>query len=76
MLGANLLKGSTVIPEQQLRYYFIQVTEADMQAELINKKLVALKDTVEAAWEFYRKPRAPAKVVVMQSSVVAPRPGM
>jgi hypothetical protein len=66
-LGSRLLKGSDIIPELQLRYYFIQGMEPDMQAEIINKKLIPLEDNIEAAWEYFRKPRAPPKVIVMAS---------
>jgi hypothetical protein len=38
-----------------------------MQAEIINKKLIPLEDNIEAAWEYFRKPRAPPKVIVMAS---------
>jgi hypothetical protein len=75
-LGARLLKGSEIIPELQLRYYFIQGMEPDMQAEIINKKLLPLEANIEAAWEYFRKPRAPPKVIVMASpgTTVAGKP--
>ena len=64
-MGAKLLKGSTIVPELMLRYFFIQGLEPDMQAELINKKLLRLDETIEAAWDYYRKPRAPPQVIIM-----------
>lgn len=65
MLGARLLKGSPIIHELQLGYYFTQGLEPYMRAEIINKKLLPLDANIEAAWEFYRKPRAPPKAIVM-----------
>jgi hypothetical protein len=82
MLGARLLKGSEIVPELMLRYFFIQGLEPDMQAEMINKKFLALEATIEAALEYYRKPRAPPQVIVMTGpqgaaqAVPARTPGM
>ena len=73
MLGWRLLKHSTIIPELQLRYSFIQGVEPDMQAELINKKLLKLQENLDLAWEFYRKPRPPRQVVVIREVGVPER---
>ena len=66
MLGRRLLRNSTIIPELQLRYCFIQGLEPDMQVELINKKELSLDRNIEIAWVFYRKPRPPRQIVLVR----------
>ena len=66
-MGRKLLKGSVMVPDLFLRYCFILGLEPDMQAEIINKKLLDLDATIEAAWDYFRKPRAPPKVIIMAS---------
>ena len=54
-----------------LRYCFILGLKPDMQAEIINKKFMDMDATIEAAWDYFRKPRASPQILTLAQPTTA-----